>query len=52
MFIRDGRQSSDPHPPVFAMFEDGYRAACVVDAVLESHHAGGVWTAVREKVIA
>jgi hypothetical protein len=45
-FIRDGRRPSDPHPPAFATFEDGYRAACIVDAVLESHRGGGVWTMV------
>ena len=33
-------------PPAFATFEDGYRAACVVEAVLESHRRGGVWTPV------
>ena len=33
--------------PAFATFEDGYRAACLVDAVLESHRRGGVWTDVR-----
>ena len=33
-------------PPAFATFEDGYRVACVVDAVLESHRRGGVWTQV------
>ena len=30
-----------------ATFEDGYRAACVVDAVLDSHRQGGVWADVR-----
>jgi predicted dehydrogenase len=34
-------------PPAFATFEDGYRAACIVDAVLESHRRGGVWTDVN-----
>jgi predicted dehydrogenase len=29
-----------------ATFEDGYRAACVVDAVLHSHRQGGVWAVV------
>ena len=33
-------------PPAFATFEDGYHAACLVDAVLESHRRGGVWTKV------
>jgi predicted dehydrogenase len=51
-FIRDGKRPSDPHPPAFATFEDGYRAACIVDAVLESHRNGSGWTSVREKVIA
>ncbi len=51
-FIRDGCRPSDPHPPAFATFEDGYRAACIVDAVLDSHRNGSVWTAVREKVTA
>ena len=49
-FIRDGRRPSDPHPPAFATFEDGYRAACIVDAVLESHRGGGVWTTVDSSV--
>ncbi len=46
-FIADGRPVDDPKPPAFATFEDGYRSACVVDAILESHAAGGVWTTVR-----
>jgi predicted dehydrogenase len=51
-FIRDGKPPSEPRPPAFATFEDGYRAACLVDAVLDSHRHGSVWTDVREKVIA
>jgi predicted dehydrogenase len=35
-----------PHP-AFATFEDGYRVACLIDAVLESHRLGGVWTTVQ-----
>jgi predicted dehydrogenase len=31
-------------PPAFASFDDGYASACVVDAVLRGHAAGGVWT--------
>jgi predicted dehydrogenase len=42
-----GDRPDHPHPPAFATFEDGYRAACVVEAVLESHRRGGVWTSVR-----
>jgi predicted dehydrogenase len=33
-------------PPAFATFEDGYRANCLVDAMLASAKAGGVWTTV------
>src|SRR5262249_3456143 len=33
--------------PTFPAFADGHRAACVVDAILESHRRGGVWTEVR-----
>jgi predicted dehydrogenase len=46
-FIADGRPVDAPKPPAFATFEDGYRSACVVDAILESHAAGGIWTTVR-----
>lgn len=35
-----------PRNPAFATFEDGYRIASLVDAVLESHGTGGVWTKV------
>ena len=49
-FIADGRTMSELRPPAFATFEDGYHAACIVDAVLESHRRGGAWTAVRERV--
>jgi predicted dehydrogenase len=31
-------------PSTMATFEDGYASACLVDAVLRSHRAGGVWT--------
>lgn len=34
-------------PATVATFEDGYRVACLVDAALESHRQGGVWTTVR-----
>lgn len=42
-FIAEGRKPSDPHPPAFATFEDGYRANCVVESILASARAGGVW---------
>jgi len=43
-FIASGRSVDEAKPPAFATFDDGYRAACVVDAILKSHAAGGVWT--------
>jgi predicted dehydrogenase len=46
-FIADGRKPSDAHPPAFATFEDGYRANCVVEAILESAKKGSVWTKVN-----
>jgi hypothetical protein len=45
-FIVAGGRPSDPHPPAFATFDDGYRAAAIVDAMLESHRRGGAWTTV------
>ena len=45
-FIAAGKRPGDPRPPAFATFEDGYHSACVVDAILDSHHRGGVWTTI------
>jgi predicted dehydrogenase len=45
-FIADGRKPSEAHPPAFATFEDGYRANCVVEAILASAAKGGAWTPV------
>jgi predicted dehydrogenase len=45
--ILERKASTDCPPPALATFEDGYHAACVVDAIVESHAAGGVWTHVR-----
>ena len=44
--IAAGKRMSDDRPPAFATFEDGYHSACVVDAILESHRRGVVWTRV------
>lgn len=43
---------TDPHGPAgrraaMATFDDGVASACVVDAVLRSHAAGGVWTPIE-----
>ena len=51
-FIAAGRRPTDARPPAFATFEDGYRAAAIVDAILESHRRGGVWTKVDAVVAA
>lgn len=51
--IRDGydwiRQGASPEAKsaMLPTFEDGYRSACVIDAMLRSHAAGGVWEKVR-----
>ena len=35
-----GKKPSDAHPPAFATFEDGYRANCIVEAILDSAKQG------------
>jgi predicted dehydrogenase len=42
---------SDRPPAAFATFEDGYRVACLIDAVLDSHRRGGVWTGVHASAL-
>ena len=39
--------ASGEHPEIFATFEDGYRANCIIEAILESAKQGGVWTKVE-----
>jgi predicted dehydrogenase len=46
-FIAEGRKPGDAHPPAFATFDDGYRANCVVEAILESAAKGSAWTKVN-----
>jgi predicted dehydrogenase len=45
--IATGGAAGGATTPAFATFEDGYRATCIVDAILESHKRGGAWTNVR-----
>jgi predicted dehydrogenase len=45
-FIAAGKPAASPHPPSMATFEDGYRANCIIEAILESAKQGGVWTKV------
>lgn len=45
--IAAGKKVGGPdHPPAFATFEDGYRANCIVEAILKSAKKGSVWTKV------
>jgi predicted dehydrogenase len=46
-FIAEGKKASDPHPPAFATFEDGYRANCIVEAILQSASKGSAWVKVE-----
>ena len=41
-WIRAGGRPEDKSP-MLPTFEDGYRSTCLVDAMLQSHAAGGVW---------
>ncbi len=45
--ILEGKGMPKNVPPPVSTFEDGYRANCIVDSLLESNAAGGVWTRVR-----
>src|SRR3954451_16309244 len=45
-FIAAGKSPKDTHPPSFATFVDGYRANCIVEAILESARNGSAWTKV------
>jgi predicted dehydrogenase len=47
-FIASGQKADSARPPAFATFEDGYRANCIVEAILESAGQGSVWTAVSD----
>lgn len=41
--IASGTHPDGERPPAFATFEDGYRANCIVEAILASSQRGGVW---------
>lgn len=47
-FIGRRDSGSATRPPLLATFDDGYRAACVVEAILASHAAGGAWVRVTD----
>lgn len=46
-FIASGKQPGSGYPPAMATFEDGYRANCIVEAILDSARQGGIWTEVH-----
>jgi predicted dehydrogenase len=46
------RGASPSEVPTYPTFEDGYRVACLIDAVLESHRRGGAWTSVHAAELA
>ena len=41
-WIAGGKGASGAAP--FPTFEDGYRSACIIEAILKSHASGGTWT--------
>ena len=45
-WIREGAPPEEK-PAMLPTFEDGYRSNCLVDAMLRSHAAGGVWQKVE-----
>src|SRR5579883_89375 len=46
-WIREGGHP-EAKPAPLPTFEDGYRSTCLIDAMLKSHAAGGVWTSVEQ----
>src|SRR5574338_1216876 len=46
-FISERDAADRPARLPFPTFDDGYRAACIVEAVLASHADGGAWTKVE-----
>ena len=47
-FIAEGKKLTPGASVPFPTFDDGYRSACVVDAILKSHADGNVWTKVAD----
>jgi predicted dehydrogenase len=45
-WIRRGGGDS-ARPPALPTFEDGYRSSCLIDAMVASHAAGGIWSTVE-----
>jgi predicted dehydrogenase len=49
IYARIAGQVEPTNRPCFPTFDDGYHAACLVDAILDSHRRGGVWTTIHPK---
>lgn len=45
-WIREGARP-ETKPAMLPTFDDGYRSACVIEAMLRSHAAGGIWENVK-----
>jgi predicted dehydrogenase len=45
-WIRDGG-TPETKPDMLPTFSDGYRSACIIEAILRSHSSGGAWEQVR-----
>lgn len=45
-WIREGGRP-ETKPAMLPTFDDGYRSACVIEAMLRSHAAGGIWENVK-----
>ncbi len=45
-FIAAGKDPKGPRPGAYANFDDGYRENVIVETILKSARAGGVWTKV------
>jgi hypothetical protein len=39
--------SAESKPSALATFDDGYRSSCLIDAMVKSNAAGGVWQTVE-----
>ncbi len=50
-WIREGA-NMEAKPAMLPTFDDGYRSTCLVEAMLKSHAAGGVWQEVQYQPVA
>jgi predicted dehydrogenase len=46
LWVRDGG-APEAKPDMLPTFSDGYRSACVIEAIVRSHSAGSTWEPVR-----